>query len=111
MYGDEKVTVAKFDERLITDSKEKDFNKYDLQQLEKNYHDAQSKLQKLEAELEHIKAVKEQNKAFVPPPIDPNESLTRKIYIDTLGLLWYDNQSVRQKFHSPAQTPATILYN
>jgi type I restriction enzyme, R subunit len=84
MYGDEKVTVAKFDERLITDSKEKDFNKYDLQQLEKNYHDAQSKLQKLEAELEHIKAVKEQNKAFVPPPIDPNESLTRKIYIDTL---------------------------
>jgi hypothetical protein len=28
-----------------------------------------------------------------------------------LGLLWYDNQSVKQKFHSPAQTPATILYN
>jgi hypothetical protein len=26
-------------------------------------------------------------------------------------LLWYENQSVRQKFHNPAQTPATRLYN
>lgn len=84
LYSDEKVTVAKFDESLIPKSKEKDLNKYDLQLLEKNYHDAQNKLQKLEAELEHIKAVKAQNKAFVPPPIDPNEALTRKIYIDTL---------------------------
>jgi glycosyltransferase involved in cell wall biosynthesis len=28
-----------------------------------------------------------------------------------IGLLWYDNQSIKQKFHSPAQTPATRLYN
>jgi hypothetical protein len=28
-----------------------------------------------------------------------------------LGLLWYENQLVKQKFHNPAQTPATRLYN
>jgi type I restriction enzyme R subunit len=84
MYGEEKVIVPKFDEGIITKSKEKDLYKHDLQVLERNYHESQSKLAKLEAELESIKAIKEQNKTFVPPPIDPNEDLTRKIYIDTL---------------------------
>jgi type I restriction enzyme R subunit len=84
MYHAEKISVPKFDESIIAKSKEKDLYKHDLQQLEQNYHEAQSKLQKLEAELESIKAIKAQNKAFVPPPIDPNEDLTRKIYIDTL---------------------------
>jgi hypothetical protein len=28
-----------------------------------------------------------------------------------IGLLRYDNQSVKQKFHSPAQSPAARLYN
>ena len=84
VYSEEKTSVAKFDESLITKGTEKDKNKYDLQLLERNFHEAQSKLQKLEAELAGIKAIKEQNIAFVPPPIDPNEDLTRKIYIDTL---------------------------
>ena len=84
VYSEERIPVPKFDESLMTKGKEKDFNKHDLQQLERNYHESQSKLAKLEAELADIKAIKEQNKAFVPPPIDPNENLTRKIYIDTL---------------------------
>jgi type I restriction enzyme R subunit len=84
MYHQEKVSIPKFDESLITPNKEKEFDKFDLQQLERNYHASLSKLAKLEAELESIKAIKEQNKAYVPPPIDPNEDLTRKIYIDTL---------------------------
>jgi type I restriction enzyme R subunit len=84
VYSEERIPVAKFDESLISKGKEKDYNKHDLQVLEKNYHEAQSKLQKLEVELASIKAIKEQNIAFVPPPIDPNEDLTRKIYIDTL---------------------------
>ena len=92
LYSPEKVNVPAFDESLITKGKAateslpegKDLKKYDLQQLERNYHEAQSKLEKLEAELESIKAVKAQNKAFVLPPIDPDEALTRKIYIDTL---------------------------
>lgn len=84
VYSPEKIVVGKFDESLITKGKEKDYNKHDLQVLERNYHEAQNKLQKLEAELAATKAIKEQNIAFVPPPIDPNEDLTRKIYIDTL---------------------------
>lgn len=84
MYHEEKVSVPRFDETLIAQSTEKDLYKHDLQQLERNYHEAQNKLQKLEAELESIKAIKEHNKTLVPPPIDPNEALTRKLYIDTL---------------------------
>jgi len=84
MYGEEKVNPGKFDESLLPKEKANDKRKDELQQLEKNYHEQQSKLQKLEAELASIKAIKEQNAAFVPPPIDPNEDLTRKIYIDTL---------------------------
>ncbi|MCZ8021513.1 MAG: DEAD/DEAH box helicase family protein [Cyclobacteriaceae bacterium] len=84
VYSKEKVSVPKFDEGLIIKEKEKDYNKHDLQLLERNFHEAQSKLQKLEAELASIKAIKEQNIAFVPPLLDPNEDLTRKVYIDTL---------------------------
>lgn len=84
VYSEEKIIVAKFDESLVLKGKEKDLNKHDLQQLERNYLEAQDKLQKLEAELAGIKAIKEQNIAFVPPPVDPTEDLTRKIYIDTL---------------------------
>lgn len=84
VYSEEKICVARFDETLITKVKEKDLSKDALQQLEKTFHEQQSNLQKLEAELAIIKAIKEQNIAFVPPPIDPNEDLTRKIYIDTL---------------------------
>lgn len=84
LYSEEKVTVPKFDESLLSRQKGRDRHKDELQQLEKNYHEAQSKLQKLEAELAAIQAVKAQNVAWVAPPIDPNEALTRKIYIDTL---------------------------
>jgi type I restriction enzyme R subunit len=84
MYGEERINVPKFEESLIAKNKGKDHNKNDLQQILNNYHDAQSKLQKLEAELERIKEFKSQNIALVPPPINPNEVLTRKLYIDTL---------------------------
>jgi len=84
VYSKEKISVATFDESLLPKEKADDKSKDELQQLERNYHDAQSKLEKLEDELASIKAIKEQNIAFIPPPIDPNEDLTRKIYIDTL---------------------------
>ena len=72
------------DEPLIPKEAEKNKTKEELQKLEKSFHDQQSELKKLQAELASIKALKEQNIAFIPPPIDPNEDLTRKIYIDTL---------------------------
>lgn len=84
VYSEEKTSVPQFDESLISKQKGKDYYKNDLQQLEKNYHEQQTKLQKLEAELESIQAIKVLNIEQAPPPLDPNESLTRKIYIDTL---------------------------
>jgi type I restriction enzyme R subunit len=84
VYGEEKPSIKPFDESLIPKEGGKDKSKEELQKLEKAYHDQQSELKKLKDELETIKAQKEQNRAFIPPPIDPNEDLTRKIYIDTL---------------------------
>jgi type I restriction enzyme R subunit len=84
MYGEEKPSIKAFNENLIPKEGGKDKSKEELQNLEKAYHDQQSELIKLQEELASIKALKEQNSAFIPPPIDPNEDLTRKIYIDTL---------------------------
>ena len=84
VYGEEKPQIKPFDETLLSKEAGKDKSKEELQKLENAYLEQQSKLKKLEDELATIKALKEQNSAFVPPPIDPNEDLTRKIYIDTL---------------------------
>ena len=84
LYSVERVYAGKFDESLLPTEKAIDKSKEELQQLEKSFHEQQSKLAKLEAELATIKAIKEQNIRVVVPPIDPNEDLTRKIYIDTL---------------------------
>ncbi len=84
IYGEEKINAPKFDENLLLKEKANDKSKDELQQLEKVFHEQQAKLVKLEQELASIKAIKESNIAFIPPPIDPNEDLTRKIYIDTL---------------------------
>ena len=84
VYGEEKPIIKPFDESLIPKEGGKDKTKEELQKIEKAFHDQQSELKKLQEELASIKALKEQNTAFIPPPIDPNEDLTRKIYIDTL---------------------------
>ncbi len=84
VYGEEKPLIKLFDEALIPKEGGKDKTKEELQKIEKAFHDQQSELKKLQEELASIKALKEQNIAYIPPPIDPNEDLTRKIYIDTL---------------------------
>lgn len=84
VYSDEEPEFKPFDEAIIPKEGEKDKSKEELQKIERAFHEQQSELQKLQEELASIKAVKEQNIAFVPPPIDPNEEITRKIYIDTL---------------------------
>jgi type I restriction enzyme R subunit len=84
VYSEDEIQVKPFDESLIVKETGKDKSKEELKKLEDAYHAQQEKLRKLEEELAGIKAIKEQNFAFVPPPIDPNEDLTRKIYIDTL---------------------------
>ena len=84
IYSEEKIKVPPFNEAFVTKEQHKDKSKEELLKLEEEYHRQQGELKKLQDELEAIKAIKEQNAAFVPPPVDPNEDLTRKIYIDTL---------------------------
>lgn len=85
VYGEEKLEIPLFNENILQKEKLKDKSKDELQQLEKSFHEQQDKLQKLETELATIKAIKEQNIVLSPlPPIDPNEDLTRKTYINTL---------------------------
>ncbi len=84
VYSKEKPSIRPFDEALIPREDGRDKTKEELQRLELAYHQQQTEFKKLEEELASIKAIKEHNLAFIPPPIDPNENLTRKIYIDTL---------------------------
>ena len=84
VYGEEKPPFTSFDESVIPKTGIKDKSKDELQKIERAFHEQQSELKKLQDELASIKALKDQNIAFIPPPIDPNEDLTRKMYIDTL---------------------------
>lgn len=84
MYGEENPAWLPFSEDFIPKENGKDKSKEELQQLEKAFHAQQSELKKLQEELAQIKLLKEQNASFIPPPIDPNEDTTRKMYIDTL---------------------------
>jgi type I restriction enzyme R subunit len=84
VYGEEKPEFRSFDEAIIPREGSKDKSKEELQKIERAFHEQQSELKKLQDELAKIKALKDQNIAFIPPPIDPNEDTTRKLYIDTL---------------------------
>ncbi|MBS1515328.1 MAG: DEAD/DEAH box helicase family protein [Bacteroidetes bacterium] len=84
LYSEEKITIPPFNENSLLKDRGKDKSKQELQELEKRYHEQQVKLEKLETELASIKTIKEHNISIVAPPIDPDEDLTRKIYIDTL---------------------------
>lgn len=84
LYGEGTVTPSVFDENLIPTGDIAEKTKAELRKIEQAYTDSREQLKKLTAELEEIKALKAQNIAHVPPPIDPDEALTRKIYIDNL---------------------------
>lgn len=83
-YSEEKIILPAFDESIVPKEKGEDKTKDELQELERAYHHQQTELEKLQAELEKFKTLKEQNISFVPAPINPNEALTRKMYIDIL---------------------------
>jgi len=84
VYNEEKIKVPDFDESFLVKEPGKDKSKEELKKLEEAFYQQQEELKKLQEELAEIKAIKEQNFAFVPPPVDPNEDFTRKLYIDTL---------------------------
>jgi type I restriction enzyme, R subunit len=84
IYGEERVARTAFDESLIPAGNVVEKTKEELRKIESAYMDSREKLKKLEAELEEIKALKTQNLTTTLPPIDPNEALTRSIYINSL---------------------------
>lgn len=84
IYSEERPEIPIFQESIIPKDQGKDKSKEELQKLEAAFHAQQDELVKLQNELASIKQIKEQNIAFIPPPIDPNEDFTRKLYIDTL---------------------------
>lgn len=83
VYSADPVQVPAFDVALVPQSPAQEKTKAELQQLEAAYLAQQEKLHKALAELEQLKANKNTH-AHVPPPSDPNEALTRQLYIDTL---------------------------
>lgn len=84
LYGEETATPSVFDENLIPTGDAAEKTKAELKKIEQAYINSREQLKQLAAELAEIKALKAQNIAHVPPPIDPDEALTRKIYIDNL---------------------------
>jgi len=84
LYSETKPEIKAFDESLIPREKPQEKPRVDLLELEKSYLDTQTLVKKLQEELDEVKAIKEKNSRFVPPPVDPNEDLTRKLYINIL---------------------------
>lgn len=84
LYDDAGLEVPPFDSALVPQAPAADKTKDELRQLEAAYLQSQEALQRLQTELEAIKAAKARNQAYAPPPQDPDEALTRKYYIDAL---------------------------
>ncbi|MDP4271755.1 MAG: DEAD/DEAH box helicase family protein, partial [Bacteroidota bacterium] len=84
IYSEERVTKQPFDETIIPKGEKLDVSKAELRNLERAYLGAQEELQKAQEELASIKALKAVKLEQTPPPIDPDEALTRKLYIDCL---------------------------
>ncbi|MBK8516561.1 MAG: DEAD/DEAH box helicase family protein [Saprospiraceae bacterium] len=84
VYSDKRPEIKAFDESILPRVSDQEKTKEELRKLEEAYLEQQDKLVKLEAELAAVKSIKERNISHVLPPINPNEELTRTIYIDTL---------------------------
>ena len=79
-----KSEINPFDESLIPKEQLNEKSREELLELEKAFLDTQELVKKLQEELDFIKATKEKNRKYASPPIDPNEDLTRKLYINIL---------------------------
>ena len=84
LYGDERPVLRHFDAALVPVAAVQDKSKEELQRLERAYEAQKGELTRLQEELDRFAALKEQNRALVPPPINPNEAQTREVYINTL---------------------------
>ena len=83
VYSDSKPVIPVFDAGLIP--REAPVAKYKdrIAELEEQFQQAKELLKQKEEELQRIQQIKEQH-TKVPPPPDPNEAITREIYINLL---------------------------
>jgi type I restriction enzyme R subunit len=84
IYSDVKPTIPKFDEALVPVVTDVVKTKKELKDLKDAFLQTQQLNRQLEDELARIKANKDAHQQHVPPPVDPNEAITRKIYINLL---------------------------
>src|SRR5690606_1310288 len=84
LYSEGEVAVPEFNSALVPRVDRNDKTKAELAELEQKYKDSLQRLEKAESELAELKGVKEKNISYLPPPRDPDESHTRKVYIDAM---------------------------
>jgi type I restriction enzyme R subunit len=83
MYSAERVPVPAFDVALVPTDGPAGKYKAQIQEAEAAFQQSQALNRQLQAELAQVKAAKDSH-AKLPPPLDPNEAITRKLYIDLL---------------------------
>jgi type I restriction enzyme R subunit len=84
VYSGTKVVIAPFDASLLPTESESVKTKKELKGLEDAFLQSQEINRQLKEELERIKLIKDAHQEKVPPPADPNEAITREIYINLL---------------------------
>ncbi len=83
VYSDTKPAIPAFDAGLIPREAPAAKYKDRITELEEQFQQAKELLKQKEEELQRIQQIKEQH-TKVPPPPDPNEAITREIYINLL---------------------------
>lgn len=84
VYSEIKVEIPPFDTSIIPTESEVVKTKSDLKQLEEAFLQTQELNKQLREELDRLKSIKDAHQNAVPPPVDPNEAVTREIYINLL---------------------------
>ena len=84
VYSGTKVIVPPFDTSLLPTETEVAITKKELKVLEDAFLKTQEINRQLTDELDRIKSIKDAHQQTVPPPADPNEAITREIYINLL---------------------------
>jgi type I restriction enzyme R subunit len=83
VYSEERIEVPPFDATIIPQETPVVKYKDRIAELEEQFNQAQKLLREKEEELKRIQEIKHQH-GRTPPPPDPNEAVTREIYINLL---------------------------
>lgn len=85
LYSDERISTQMFDEGLLPPSaREGEKTKDQLRELDERFHAQQHELKATREALERANQLIQRQEDAPPPPIDPDESTTREVYINLL---------------------------